>query len=656
MAVRQGFETLNFNPTSVDQLLVPVKLQADTNALFGNILGSIKDVGDYLSPAEDYYKKEYENRIGVKVKNLSNNLLTNKNVSDMDIDELRKARNEHQSFFAPGGVGYKGMQEKQNYLALQKRILENKDISGETKNDWLKLAKLQYAKRFKDGYDFSDIIPSKEIDVNKLALDAASKVEKFEASIKEGASQAERIQMAKAYGIPENSAVFNILTEREIRSPEKIRAVLTDYFNSNPEIQAMYRQNDILRQVNPNRMSNEEMQEHAFRSAINATAINNYKRHEDFKFMPKYMSGYKKDNKSENGLVQFTYEKPNSDLYRSTFSRAVDYVTKPGIMGTVAASRSKIMPEEYIKNISDNLINELSVDKNEIDSLYKESAKKLDQSLNEGIGLLSPYGTFGAAQAKSGLLASKNGLFKQDATFKLTNENLAILNKFFEDHNVSASAQEKILKEFDGKKLKDIKNTETFKKILENEYDEKSVVKNSLLPINGKDPDLKNQLSEILPSSSLIPRTVTIIQDNKGENKDNVIVDELLNANGYHINRFFFNAENNSIMVNGTISSDKGKKSKQMDIEIPMLDNEMEYVFNGSPFTKRKEKNLLIPFGENVFVQYSGKNENGEDEYLVIESNDINAKPEIFSGKDAEFIKNNIRTEKLNIINSRLNN
>ena len=185
MAVRQGFETLDFNPTPVDQLLAPIKMKADTNALYGNILSSIQDIGDYLTPAKDDTRQEYENRIGSKVKDLSSRLLTNKGVGDMEIDELRQARAEYQQFFSPGGIGYQRMMDKKNYQALQKSILENKDISGDTKRDWLNLAMLNYKNNYKNGYDFSDIVPSKEVDLAKLALDTASKIERFKLVLKE---------------------------------------------------------------------------------------------------------------------------------------------------------------------------------------------------------------------------------------------------------------------------------------------------------------------------------------------------------------------------------------------------------------------------------------------------------------------------------------
>lgn len=312
MAVRQGFEGAHFTPTPVDQLLTPIKLQAETKALYGNILSSIRDMGDYISSAEDYFRGEYKNRVGNTVSDLTERMINNKNVESKDINDLINARREHIQFFSPGGLGYRGIQDKKNYLATQKRILDNKDISLETKNDWLRLANIQYAQRFKEGYDFSDINPTKEIDLPKYALEIADKIEPMVRSIERAATPQEKAQLAIAYGIPEDSSTFKVLTETKRRTPEQIRQVLTGFMMSNPEIQSMFKQNDLLRQVNPNRLPSEIMQNIAIESAVRAAQINDYKQRDSFSFLPEYVIKRNRIGDPEIGLADTYMSNKNS--------------------------------------------------------------------------------------------------------------------------------------------------------------------------------------------------------------------------------------------------------------------------------------------------------------------------------------------------------
>lgn len=312
MAVRQGFEGAHFTPTPVDQLLTPIKLQAETKALYGNILSSIRDMGDYISSAEDYFRGEYKNRVGNTVSDLTERMINNKNVESKDINDLINARREHIQFFSPGGLGYRGIQDKKNYLATQKRILDNKDISLETKNDWLRLMNMQYAQRFKEGYDFSDINPTKEIDLPKYALEIADKIEPMVRSIERAATPQEKAQLAIAYGIPEDSSTFKVLTETKRRTPEQIRQVLTGFMMSNPEIQSMFKQNDLLRQVNPNRLPSEIMQNIAIESAVRAAQINDYKQRDSFSFLPEYVIKRNRIGDPEIGLADTYISNKNS--------------------------------------------------------------------------------------------------------------------------------------------------------------------------------------------------------------------------------------------------------------------------------------------------------------------------------------------------------
>lgn len=312
MAVRQGFEGAHFTPTPVDQLLTPIKLQAETKALYGNILSSIRDMGDYISSAEDYFRGEYKNRVGNTVSDLTERMINNKNVESKDINDLINARREHIQFFSPGGLGYRGIQDKKNYLATQKRILDNKDISLETKNDWLRLANIQYAQRFKEGYDFSDINPTKEIDLPKYTLEIADKIEPMVRSIERAATPQEKAQLVIAYGIPEDSSTFKVLTETKRRTPEQIRQVLTGFMMSNPEIQSMFKQNDLLRQVNPNRLPSEIMQNIAIESAVRAAQINDYKQRDSFSFLPEYVIKRNRIGDPEIGLADTYISNKNS--------------------------------------------------------------------------------------------------------------------------------------------------------------------------------------------------------------------------------------------------------------------------------------------------------------------------------------------------------
>ena len=572
MAVRQGFETLNFNPTSVDQLLVPVKMQADTNALYGNILSSIQDVGDYLTPAENDTRQEYENRIGARVKDLSSRLMTNKNVGDIDIDELRQARSEYQQFFSPGGIGYQRMMDKKNYQALQKSILENKDISGDTKRDWLNLAMLNYKNNYKNGYDFSDIVPSKEVDLAKLALDTASKIEKFEASVKRGASPSEMRQMAIAYGIPENSAAFQVLTETTQRSPEKIRAVLTDYFNSDPEVQAMYRQNSILRQINPNRMSNEEMQERAFRAAINATAINNYKRSEDFKFIPKHV--YSGNN--SNGVV----------IGNTMINRFNSGELKKGFWGKLynvfsgkdySAIKTK---DEFRNKIYDNFTEEVK------SAFYKNIGSPLHPVLSED---KSPQ--------------------RYDS-----NEFKVILDKYQDDLGFNDIIKEEIVEAL--KSGKDLNQISELNGFIDNMYDKKGNVEMTGIAITGKQSELKDTYNNIFLDPG--KRKVTIISDGEDVTED-IDIQEALNQPGTTIHNSQFIPAMNKFQINFVAKDKKGNYKKFSAMVRPTPD-ELNRITGGQIIKTGKDKFGYLRRdnnGNSFIIENNGLDQNGKATFIV---------------------------------------
>lgn len=589
MAVRQGFETLDFNPTPVDQLLVPIKMKADTNALYGNILSSIQDIGDYLTPAEDDTRQEYENRIGSKVKDLSSRLLTNKGVGDMEIDELRQARAEYQQFFSPGGIGYQRMMDKKNYQALQKSILENKDISGETKRDWLNLAMLNYKNNYKNGYDFSDIVPSKEIDLAKLALDIASKIEKFEASVKRGASPAEMRQMAIAYGIPENSAAFQVLTETTQRSPEKIRAVLTDYFNSSPEVQAMYRQNNLLRQVNPNRMSNEEMQERAFMSSINATAINNYKRSEDFKFLPKYIySGGNSDgivigdtmiNRFNSGEL----EKGFWGKLRNVFS-GKDYSaikTKEEFRNDIYSdfdkelfTNKKLMP---ILSFEDPYIIGQKQRENPLYDLYKEMRSKIDFDSNEFKTILDSY------QEKLGF----NDIIKEEIVEAL-------------------------------KAGKDLSAVSELNGFTDNLYDKKGNVEMTGIAITGKQSELKDTYNNIFLDPG--KRKAIITADGKDATED-IDIQEALNQPGSAILNSQFIPAMNKFQINFVAKDKKGNTKKFTAMVAPTPD-ELNRITGGRVIRTGKDKFGFVDVASNgnrLIIENNGLDQNGRATFSITE-------------------------------------
>lgn len=587
MAVRQGFETLDFNPTPVDQLLAPIKMKADTNALYGNILSSIQDIGDYLTPAEDDTRQEYENRIGSKVKDLSSRLLTNKGVGDMEIDELRQARAEYQQFFSPGGIGYQRMMDKKNYQALQKSILENKDISGETKRDWLNLAMLNYKNNYKNGYDFSDIVPSKEIDLAKLALDTASKIEKFEASVKRGASPAEIRQMAIAYSIPENSAAFQVLTETTQRSPEKIRAVLTDYFNSSPEVQAMYRQNNLLRQVNPNRMSNEEMQERAFTSAINATAINNYKRSEDFKFLPKYIySGGNSDgivigdtmiNRFNSGEL----EKGFWGKLRNVFS-GNDY----------SAIKTK---EEFRDEIYNDLLKEFK-------SILPSTKSTLESPYSSGLGAIS-------SNIKD---LSKNDI----AEIVSSNEFNTVLDEYQEKLGFNDIIREEIVDALsNGKTLGDIPELNGF---IDNLYDKKGNVEMTGIAITGKQSELKDTYNNIFLDPG--KRKVTITADGEDATED-IDIQEALNQPGSAILNSQFIPAINKFQINFVAKDKKGNTKKFTAMVAPTPD-ELNRITGGRVIRTGKNKFGFVDVASNgnrLIIENNGLDQNGRATFSITE-------------------------------------
>lgn len=588
MAVRQGFETLDFNPTPVDQLLAPIKMKADINALYGNILSSIQDIGDYLTPAEDDTRKEYENRIGAKVKDLSSRLLTNKGVGDMEIDELRQARAEYQQFFSPGGIGYQRMMDKKNYQALQKSILENKDISGDTKRDWLNLAMLNYKNNYKNGYDFSDIVPSKEVDLAKLALDTASKIEKFEASVKRGASPAEMRQMAIAYGIPENSAAFQVLTETTQRSPERIRAVLTDYFNSDPEVQAMYRQNNLLRQVNPNRMSNEEMQERAFRSAINATAINNYKRSEDFKFLPKHI--YSGSNSDGIVIGDTMINRFNSGELEKGFW---------GKLGNVFSGKdySAIKTkDEFRTEIYDSLMDELF-------SIVPTTKNTL---------LPSPY-----SSGLGALSLNINELSKEDISSIISsNEFKTILDKYQEDLGFNDIIKEEIVEALrSGKDLNAVSELNGF---IDSLYDKKGNVEMTGIAITGKQSELKDTYNNIFLDPG--KRKVTITADGKDATED-IDIQEALNQTGSAILNSQFIPAMNKFQINFVAKDKKGNVKKFTAMVAPTPD-ELNRITGGRVIKTGKDKFGFVDVASNgnrLIIENNGLDQNGRATFSITE-------------------------------------
>lgn len=586
MAVRQGFETLDFNPTPVDQLLAPIKMKADTNALYGNILSSIQDIGDYLTPAEDDTRQEYENRIGAKVKDLSSRLLTNKGVGDMEIDELRQARAEYQQFFSPGGIGYQRMMDKKNYQVLQKSILENKDISGDTKRDWLNLAMLNYKNNYKNGYDFSDIVPSKEVDLAKLALDTASKIEKFEASVKRGASPAEMRQMAIAYGIPENSAAFQVLTETTQRSPERIRAVLTDYFNSDPEIQAMYRQNDLLRQVNPNRMSNEEIQERAFRSAINATAINNYKRSEDFKFLPKHI--YSGSNSDGIVIGDTMINRFNSGELEKGFW---------GKLGNVFSGKdySAIKTkDEFRTEIYDDILRELT-----IDTRRKKGVKSMD-----------PY----SAVSQLGTVEDPKD-FIQYIDFD-SNEFKTILDRYQEDLGFNDIIKEEIVEAL--KSGKDLSAVSELNGFIDNLYNKKGNVEMTGIAITGKQSELKDTYNNIFLDPG--KRKVTITADGKDVTED-IDIQEALNQTGSAILNSQFIPAMNKFQINFVAKDKKGNAKKFTAMVAPTPD-ELNRITGGRVIKTGKDKFGFVDVASNgnrLIIENNGLDQNGRATFSITE-------------------------------------
>jgi hypothetical protein len=587
MAVRQGFETLDFNPTPVDQLLVPIKMKADTNALYGNILSSIQDIGDYLTPAEDDTRQEYENRIGSKVKDLSSRLLTNKVVGDMEIDELRQARAEYQQFFSPGGIGYQRMMDKKNYQALQKSILENKDISGDTKRDWLNLAMLNYKNNYKNGYDFSDIVPSKEVDLAKLALDTASKIEKFEASVKRGASPAEIRQMAIAYGIPENSAAFQVLTETTQRSPEKIRAVLTDYFNSDPEVQAMYRQNNLLRQVNPNRMSNEEMQERAFRSAINATAINNYKRSEDFKFLPKYI--YSGGNSDGIVVGDTMINRFNSGELKKGFWGRIGNVFSGK---DYSALKTK---DEFRNEIYNDLLKEFK-------SILPSTKFTLGSPYSSGLGAIS---------------SNIKDLSRNDITeIVSSNEFNTVLDEYQEKLGFNDIIREEIVDALsNGKTLGNIPELNGF---IDNLYDKKGNVEMTGIAITGKQSELKDTYNNIFLDSG--KRKVTITADGKDATED-IDIQEALNQPGSAILNSQFIPAMNKFQINFVAKDKKGNTKKFTAMVAPTPD-ELNRITGGRVIRIGKDKFGFVDVASNgnrLIIENNGLDQNGRATFSITE-------------------------------------
>ena len=591
MAVRQGFETLDFNPTPVDQLLAPIKMKADTNALYGNILSSIQDIGDYLTPAKDDTRQEYENRIGSKVKDLSSRLLTNKGVGDMEIDELRQARAEYQQFFSPGGIGYQRMMDKKNYQALQKSILENKDISGDTKRDWLNLAMLNYKNNYKNGYDFSDIVPSKEVDLAKLALDTASKIEKFEASVKRGASPAEMRQMAIAYGIPENSAAFQVLTETTERSPERIRAVLTDYFNSDPEIQAMYRQNDLLRQVNPNRMSNEEMQKRAFRSAINTTAINNYKRSEDFKFLPKYIhSGSNSDGVVVGGTMINRF---NSGELKKGFLGKLNNVFSGKDYNALKTK------DEFRDEIYKSLFNEL---------FHRVSIPDWKKRTNLGTtetGLVNKDDIL-SVKEKRNILSKNMG----------NQELLTIIDKYQEDLGFNDIIKEEIVEALkSGKGLSTVSELNGF---IDSLYDKKGNVETTGIAITGKQSELKDTYNNIFLDPGKRKATITV--DGKDATED-IDIQEALNQPGSSILNSQFIPAMNKFQIN-FVAKDKRGITKKFTAMVAPTPDELNRITGGRVIKIGKDKFGFVDAASNgnrLIIENNGLDQNGRATFSITE-------------------------------------
>lgn len=121
MAVRAGFEAINYTPTSIEQLLAPIKMQADTDALYARQLSAIKDSGDYLSPAVEDTKMEYENSIGKQQRQLIDNLKSSKHVDDSAIDSLIDLKNKNKAFFSSGGIGYQRALEKEKLSRITKK-------------------------------------------------------------------------------------------------------------------------------------------------------------------------------------------------------------------------------------------------------------------------------------------------------------------------------------------------------------------------------------------------------------------------------------------------------------------------------------------------------------------------------------------------------
>lgn len=486
MAVRQGFEGAHFTPTPVDQLLTPIKLQAETKALYGNILSSIRDMGDYISSAEDYFRGEYKNRVGNTVSDLTERMINNKNVESKDINDLINARREHIQFFSPGGLGYKGIQDKKNYLATQKRILDNKDISLETKNDWLRLANIQYAQRFKEGYDFSDINPTKEIDLPKYTLEIADKIEPMVRSIERAATPQEKAQLAIAYGIPEDSSTFKVLTETKRRTPEQIRQVLTGFMMSNPEIQSMFKQNDLLRQVNPNRLPSEIMQNIAIESAVRAAQINDYKQRDSFSFLPKYVIKRNRIGDPEIGLADTYMSNKNSGKLENFWGKQKPF-------------------EKYKSDILDNIKKEI---------IEKMRGFELEPSSGHA---RAQYGMLGRPSVPGEYLYEKENIPEK---IKLSpNEFNSVLDDLQKEYQFNDDIKD-ILREriSNGTRIEDIPE---FTNFLQHQYDLAGNTKVTSIIFDGKSNETEEFIGRLLQDNA--PRKLTIVTPNNKvkEEEDN---------------------------------------------------------------------------------------------------------------------------------------
>lgn len=580
MAVRQGFEGAHFTPTPVDQLLIPIKLQAETKALYGNILSSIRDMGDYISSAEDYFRGEYKNRVGNTVSDLTERMINNKNVESKDINDLINARREHIQFFSPGGLGYRGIQDKKNYLATQKRILENDDISLETKNDWLRLANIQYAQRFKEGYDFSDINPTKEIDLPKYALEIADKIEPMVRSIERAATPQEKAQLAIAYGIPENSSTFKVLTETKRRTPEQIRQVLTGFMMSNPEIQSMFKQNDLLRQVNPNRLPSEIMQNIAIESAVRAAEINDYKQRDSFSFLPEYVFKRNRIGDPEIGLADTYISNKNSGKLENFWGKQKTFEKyKSDIVGNI---EKEIFEKLKISNIDPSYYFSTSIgygyDK------YKEENKITSDKTVEKIKL-SP------------------------------NEFNSVLDDLQKEYQFNDDIKD-ILREriSNGTRIEDIPE---FTNFLQHQYDLAGNTKVTSIVFDGKSSETEEFIGRLLQDNA--PRKLTIVTpDNKvKEEEDNPR--NILSDSGVSIDNLRYEPVTGEFAIVYSAKDNAGRYGSYT-MYLKPTNEEMRSITNGKIIPlKNDEFGFKIENNGNTIKYIRGNyfDQNGNPSYII---------------------------------------